>query len=738
MTFLATPEAAAPLNLSRRGLLGAAAGALVLGLGARPAASQATPAAEAMPNPFAALLELRADGTARLQMPFVEGGQGVSTALAQILGEELDLEPARLLLECAPPGARYKLPGAPRVTGGSSSVRTSIAPLRRLGATARAMLVEAAAIRLEVPAGSLTTEPGFVVHAASGRRIGYGELAEAASAQPVPAGVTLRDRDKFRWIGKPVARLDVRAKSTGKMVYGIDLAVEGMLQAAVQHAPRYGMEPAEIRNEAAVLALPGVHSLHRLPGAVAVVADRWWRAHRAAETLQVAWREAAPGAANAMPADFSTRALRDRQQAAPGPGITAETAGDASGALKGAARVVEASYDAPLLAHGQLEPPSALASWNAEAGTLELWVPNQAPDMYLPVVARAAGIAPEKVTLHSPPLGGFFGRHFLYEAASPFPQAIALTKATGRPVKVIWSREAEFLRDAFRPAALVRFRGGIDASGLPVALEAEIVCDHLLNRTFGAPADRHDRTVVEGIANKVYAFPNRRVAHVVQRSPAMVGFWRSVGHSYNDFFMECFLDELAEAGQTDPFALRQRLVEKSPRHQALLAAVAELSGGWKRGPFTAPDGSRRARGIALSSPFGTEVATIAEVSIQDGRARAHDVWVAIDPGSIVNPSTVVEQVQSAVAIGLSSALLEEVVYEHGTPRARNYDGYPILPPDQMPRVHVRIIESGAPMGGVGEPGVPGVPPAVVNAVFALTGQRIRSLPLSRARFGRVS
>jgi isoquinoline 1-oxidoreductase beta subunit len=473
--------------------------------------------------------------------------------------------------------------------------------------------------------------------------------------------VTLRARQDFRWIGRPVLRLDVRDKSTGRLVYGIDLKVEGMLQAAVQHAPRYSMEPDALLNEATVQAIPGVHSVHRLPGAVAVVADRWWRAHRAVETLKVRWNEAAPATAHAMPADFSTDTLRETLLKAPGPGLAADTAGHAAAALSDAAIRVEAVYDVPLLAHGQLEPSSAIASWNETEGTLELWLPNQAPDMFQPQAARVGGIALENVTLHSPPLGGFFGRHFFYEAASAYPQAILLAKAVGRPVKVIWSREDEFLRDAFRPATLVRFSAGLDASGLPVALAADIVCDSLLARTVGAPADKADRTVVEGIANKIYAIPNRRVAHVLQRYPAMVGFWRSVGHSHNDFSMECFVDEMAEAGKTDPFELRRRMVVNSPRHLNLLSAVADMSGGWQRGPFKTADGNRRARGLALSSPFGTEVATIAEVSIDQGRVRAHDVWVAIDLGSIVNPSAIEEQVNSAVAIGLSAALLEEVV-----------------------------------------------------------------------------
>ena len=398
--------------------------------------------------------------------------------------------------------------------------------------------------------------------------------------------------------------------------------------------------------------------------------------------------------------------------------------------------MVEATYDAPYLAHGQLEPPSALARWNAD-GTLDLWLPNQAPEMFQRAAASVAGIEPEKVRIHSPLLGGFFGRHFLYETANPFPQAILLAKAVGRPVKLIWSREEEFLRDALRPMGLARFRAGLDAEGLPVALEAEAVGEGPTGRWFGRKPDAADSSAVEGIAGKPYAIPNRRIAHVPVPNPAVLGFWRSVGHSMNDFFFETFFDEMADAGRQDPYALRLRLLADKPRHRALLEAVEELSGGWRRGPYTAEDGTRRARGVAMASPFGSEVATIAEVSLRDGEVVVHDVWVAIDPGRVVNPAIVEAQVNSAVALGLSSALLEEVVYEGGVPRARNFDGYPILPPERMPRVHVRIVESGAPMGGIGEPGLPGVPPAVANAVAALTGQRIRSLPLSKARFGAV-
>ncbi|WP_275188253.1 xanthine dehydrogenase family protein molybdopterin-binding subunit [Bradyrhizobium sp. CSA112] len=725
-----------PVNLSRRDFLGASVGALVLGAmlpGSKALAQSTAPVAKTSPR-VSAFLVIRADNSVLLRSPFVEGGQGVSTALAQIVGEELDADPASFTVECAPPGTDYLVVNGRRFTGGSYSVRSSYETMRRVGASARQMLLQAAAARLRVPVASLSTEPGRVRHATSNRTIEYGSLAADAAALPVPQEVTLRSEKDFRWIGKPVARLDARDKSTGKATYGIDLKIDGMLQAAVQHAPRRGLEPAGLINETQVKGMPGVHSIHRLSGAVAVVADRWWHARRAVEALQVTWTDSASGTQRLMPADFSSEGRKALLEATPGPGISAETVGDAAAALGSAARVVSATYDAPYLAHGQLEPPSAIARWN-EDGTLDLWLPNQAPELFQTAAAKVAGITPEKVKIHSPLLGGFFGRHFLYDTANPFPQAILLAKAVGRPVKIIWSREEEFLRDALRPMGFARFRGGLDANGIPVALEAEAVGEGPVDRWFGRKPGVADRSAVEGIANKPYAIANRRVAHVLVDDPNVIGFWRSVGHSMNDFFYETFFDELADAGRQDPYQLRLRLLADKPRHKTLLEAVGDLSGGWKRGPFSAADGSKRARGVAMASPFGSEVATIAEVSLKDGTVMVHDVWVAIDPGSIVNPGIIEAQVNSAVALGLSSALLEEVVYAEGVPQARNFDAYPILPPDRMPRVHVRIVKSGAPMGGIGEPGLPGVPPAVANAVAALTGQRIRSLPLSKIKFG---
>ncbi|MDR3496187.1 MAG: xanthine dehydrogenase family protein molybdopterin-binding subunit [Ancalomicrobiaceae bacterium] len=727
-----------PINLSRRGFLGGTIGSLIVGLplpGAEVLAATVDPAAK--PGiPVSAFLEIRPDNTVLLRSVSIEGGQGIYTAYAQVVGEDLDVEPSKFSVECAPAGPDYLVMNGRRFTGGSRSIRTNYELMRKLGATCRQMLLQAAANRLQVPLAELSTQPGRVIHAATGRTLDYGALAIDAAALPMPADPPLRADKDFRWIGKPVARLDVYDKSTGKAIYAIDVKVDGMLQAAVRHAPLRGSQPGDLLNEAEVKAMPGVHSVHRLAGAVAVVADRWWHAHRAVEALQLTWVAPAAGTPNSIAADFSSTGMQAKLAAAPGPGITALAAGDTATALRTAAHVIEATYDAPYLVHGQLEPPSALARFNDD-GTLELWLPNQAPEQFQHAAAAIAGLKPEQVAIHSPLIGGFFGRHSLYEGGSALPQAIRLAKAVGRPVKVIWSREEEFLKDAMRPMGLVRFRAAVDASGNPVALEIEAVGEGPSGRLFSRKPDAVDASVVDGFLDKPYAIANRRVGFVPVSHPTSIGFWRSVGHSMNDFFYEGFLDEIAETLKQDPFELRQRLVADKPRQRALLQAVADLSGGWKRGPFTAPDGSRRARGIAMASPFGSETANIAEVSVKDGTVNVHDVWVAFDPGRAVNPAIIEAQVKGATALGVSTALLEQMVYDKGIPTARNFDGYPILPPDRMPNVHVRIVESGAPLGGVGEPGLPGVPPAVVNAVAALTGQRIRSLPLSKYHFGSV-
>ncbi|MFT0866143.1 molybdopterin cofactor-binding domain-containing protein [Pseudomonas sp. CAM1A] len=728
------------VNLSRRRFLaGSAIGALVLGFGLPlgSARIQAAAATSERGTQVPAFLEIRADGSVHLLSPFMEGGQGVNTAMAQIIGEELDADPATFVVESAPAGEAYVvMENGLRITGGSMSVRMSYPTMRRLGALARAMLLQAGAEQLGVPVDELSTEPGKVVHAASGRALGYGELAARAMDLPVPdpASVKLRDPSQFRWIGKPVQRLDAYDKSTGKAVYSIDVKVDGMLHAAVQHAPRLGMTVGNLRNEEQVKAMKGVHSVHQLPGAVAVVAERWWHAKRAVEALQVDWKEvAADSQVRPMPADFSSDGWREHLAAQTGPSRDEENQGDVAGALAGTKTKVEATYHNQFLNHAQLEPPSATARFNPD-GSLEVWLPNQAQDMFRADIAKRTGLDPARITLHSPLLGGFFGRHFLYDSANPYPQAIALAKAVGRPVKLIWSREEEFLRDAMRPMAVVKFRAALDEKGLPLAIEAISATEGPTEAIAGKQGDKVDPTALEGLSGKAYAIANKRIAQIYVKGPAMLGYWRSVGNSLNDFFYESFLDELADKGGHDPFELRLHLLRDNPRLTTLLQAVGELSGGWKRGPFTAEDGSKRARGVAMASPFGSEAAVIAEVSLEGGQVKVHDIWQAIDPGSIVNPAIIEAQVNGAVSLGLSQVLLEESVWLNGMPRARNYDLYPVLPPSRMARVHVRIVQSGAKMGGIGEPPLPAVAPAVANAVAQLTGQRVRSMPLSRHTF----
>ncbi|QXH54998.1 xanthine dehydrogenase family protein molybdopterin-binding subunit [Pseudomonas maumuensis] len=728
------------VNLSRRRFLaGSAIGALVLGFGLPlgSARVQAAAVTTERGTQVPAFLEIRADGSVHLLSPFMEGGQGVNTAMAQIIGEELDADPATFVVESAPAGEAYVvMENGLRITGGSMSVRMSYPTMRRLGALARLMLLQAGAEQLGVPVAELSTEPGKVVHAASGRALGYGELAAKAMDLPVPdpASVKLRDPSQFRWIGKPVQRLDAYDKSTGKAVYSIDVKVDGMLHAAVQHAPRLGMTVGSLRNEDQVKAMKGVHSVHQLPGAVAVVAERWWHAKRAVEALQVDWKEvAADSQVRPMPADFSSDGWREHLAAQTGPSRDEENHGDVAGALAAAKTKVEATYHNQFLNHAQLEPPSATARFNPD-GSLEVWLPNQAQDMFRDDIAKRTGLDPARITLHSPLLGGFFGRHFLYDSANPYPQAIALAQAVGRPVKLIWSREEEFLRDAMRPMAVVKFRAALDEKGLPVAIEAISATEGPTEAIAGKQGDTVDPTALEGLSGKAYAIANKRIAQIYVKGPAMLGYWRSVGNSLNDFFYESFLDELADKGGHDPYELRLHLLQGNPRLTTLLQAVGELSGGWKRGPFIAEDGSKRARGVAMASPFGSEAAVIAEVSLEGGQVKVHDIWQAIDPGSIVNPAIIEAQVNGAVSLGLSQVLLEESVWLNGMPRARNYDLYPVLPPSRMARVHVRIVESGAKMGGIGEPPLPAVAPAVANAVAQLTGQRVRSMPLSRHTF----
>jgi isoquinoline 1-oxidoreductase beta subunit len=476
--------------------------------------------------------------------------------------------------------------------------------------------------------------------------------------------------------------------------------------------------------------MPGVMSVRRVPGGVAVVADSFWRARQAVTALEITWSQ------GTMASDFSSDfQLARMKRGFARPGAAAEEIG-AQPPLQAAARVIEAEYDAPYLAHATMEPQNATARFNPD-GTLDVWVGNQGPDFFAAGAAEAGGVALDKVTIHTPYLGGGFGRR-LYYGMEATTQAVLLAKAEGAPVKVVWHREEDFARDHFRPLSTAKLRAGLDAKGVLTGLDITAVGEGPMGRHNAAALANPavDESVVEGLTAKPYAIANRRVGYVKVRQPPSIGFWRSVGHSANAFFYECFLDEIAAAGGKDPLEFRLSLLRDARRQEAVLKAVVELAGGWKTQSYEV-DGASRALGVAMSSAYGTEVAVIAEISASAGEVTVHHVWIAVDPGSVVNPALVVAQMQSGVAMGCSIALLEQVTFHDGWIEQSNFDTYPFLSPDRMPQVHVRILESGAPMGGIGETGVPAVVPAIVNAVATLTGQRVRTLPLSKTKIGQA-
>ncbi len=711
------------VNLSRRGFLGTsalAAGGLLLGVGLPSMARAET----AQPTRVTAFLRIAPDGSITFFNPFVEMGQGTYTSIPQILAEELDADLARFTVEQAPPGDAYKVMfgGSMRFTGGSFSVRSSYEAMRKAGAAARAMLIEAAARQWNVDPAACTTEPGQVVHIFSGRKLAYGALAEAAAGLEPPAQPELKDPAQFRLIGTSVKRTDTPFKINGKAQFGIDVRLPGMVYAAIRHNPVFGSTITSY-DAAKVKGMPGVLGVHEVPDGIAVVADSFWRAKQAAAALPVTYKE---GANADLTSDGLLQALQARLDE---PGVAAEREGDVKAALAGAARRIEATYAAPFLAHATMEPMNCTAE--VEADRCTVWAPNQGVDFVVGVAARITGLPPEKITVHTPYLGGGFGRRFVLDYVA---EVVTLAKAVGRPVKLVWTREEDTQHDAFRPLSTVRLRAGLDDAGQPVALHATAVGDGPLRRLFAKALKNPelDESVVEGLDKKPYAIPAREVDYVYEPIPAPIGFWRSVGNSMNAFFYESFMDELAHAAGADPVAYRRALLAKAPDYLNVLDKVVAMA-GWQAGVYEGPDGAPRAMGVALHESFGSIVGEIAEVGIADGAAEVHKVWCAIDVGTVVNPEIVRAQMASGIVYGLSQTLLEEITLAKGRVEQANFDSYPILPPDRMPQIEVQVVASGRPIGGVGEPGTPPIAPAVCNAVFTLTGERIRRLPLARYR-----
>jgi len=664
-----------------------------------------------------AWVRISTDDTVTLVVDRSEMGQGTYTSLPMLLAEELDVPWEQVRIEPAPAGAEYNNHLFPvQATGGSTSVAQAWAPLREAGAKARAMLVTAASMAWGVDPSECTTDMGSVVHAGSRRRMRYGELAERAAQVPVPDKASLKDPKNYRLIGTPVPRLDLQDKVTGAAEFGIDVEVPGMMVAVVARSPVFGGK-AKGWDEQAALAVPGVRKVVHLSTGIAVVADGYWPAHLGREALKVIWDEG-PGAAR------SSETMRaEADGLAKRAGIVARKEG--SGAIVRGDKQITATYEAPYLAHACMEPMNATA--HVEADRCTVWAPTQyqsGPAFGGGVVETAAkitGLEPSKVTVHTTYLGGGFGRRFMQDFVA---EAVEASKLAGAPVKVLWSREDDIQHDFYRPSTRVDFAGSLASDGAPSGLTARIICPSISAALFGAPRNVADSDAVEGVKNHPYAIPNQMIDVTHPGWLVPVGFWRSVGSSQNGFVTESFIDELAWAAGKDPVAFREAMLGAKPRHLGVLKLAAEKA-GWGS-PL--PDGT--ARGVAVVESFSSYVAEVAEVSLNPDRtARVHRVVAAVDCGIVVNPDTVRAQVESAIVFGLTAALHGEITIDKGRVVQSNFHDYPLLRMDEMPVIEVHLMPSTEAPTGIGEPGTPPIAPAVCNAVYALTKQRIRRLPI---------
>jgi isoquinoline 1-oxidoreductase subunit beta len=606
------------------------------------------------------------------------------------------------------------------VTGGSSSVWSEWERLSLAGASARQMLVLAAAQTWKVSPESCRTENGAVLGPA-GQRLGYGELAAKAAALPIPKKVTLKDPKDYRLLGKPMPRTDSPAKTSGSAIFGIDVRFPGMLTAVIVRPPVFG---AKLRNVDATKSkqVAGVRQVVAVPAGVAVVADTFWQAKTGRDQLEITWEDGAGGL-------ISTPGMRaEYARLAATPGAVARKEGDADAALSGAAKLLEAEYEVPYLAHSPMEPLNCFVDLKPGHCLVRTGSQMQSEDRN--AAAKATGLKPEQVTLENTFLGGGFGRRG-NPAADFVTEAVQVARAVKQPVKVIWTREDDIRGGFYRPMWYDRIQAGVGGDGKLAAWKHTIVGQSIIAGTAFEKAmikNGIDNTSVEGAEDLPYTIPNLLVSLHTTKNAVPTLWWRSVGHSHTAFVVESFLDEVAHAMGKDPYHFRQQLLAKHPRHLGVLNAAARLA-DWDK-PLPAGHG----RGIAVHESFKSFVAQVAEVSLDErGALRVHRVCCAIDCGKIVNPDTIVAQMESGISFGLSAALYGAITLKNGRVEQSNFDSYPMLRLDAMPKVEVQIIKSTEKPGGVGEPGVPPIAPAVANALFALTGARVRALPLTPER-----
>ena len=654
------------------------------------------------------------DNTITILSAHSEMGQGVYTSMPMLVAEELNVDMSQIKVTDAPPGAAYvnALLGA-QITGGSTSVRGSWEKLRIAGAQVREMLISAAAAQWNVDRSQLKADKGVVL-GPNGKKATYGSLAAAAAKLPVPEKPALKDPKDFRIVGKRTKRVDTPAKTNGTAEFGIDVKLPGMVYATVQQCPVIGGKVKSF-DAAQAKGMPGVQAVVQISDGVAVVADSWWRAKKAMETVKVQWDEGAG-------ASLSTASIIDgtRQAAKSGKVIEiTKPQGDVAAALKGAAKVVEAEYVSPMQSHSPLEPMNFTA--HVQGDKILLIGPTQFQQGAQGAVAAALKAKPEDITLKTTFLGGGFGRRLELDFVV---QAAEISKAVGKPVKLLWTREEDMMHDYYRPAGVNQLKAGLDANGMPVAMHFKVASQSVTQRAFGLPKDTLDPFMAEASVTG-YNIPNTQHDLVIHDTGVRVGYWRAVSHSMNAFANESFMDELAKAAGQDPYAYRMKMLAGKPRYANVLKLAAEKAGWGKPLP------KGHAHGIALMEGYDSYLAEVAEVSLnKDGSVRVHKVTVAADVGHMVNPDTVEAQLQSSIVFGVGAVLKHQITMTNGRVQETNYNSYEPVRMYESPQIDIVLVKSTEKPGGIGEPGTAVAAPAIANAVAALTGKRVRSLPIT--------
>jgi isoquinoline 1-oxidoreductase beta subunit len=678
------------------------------------------------PKDFApnAFLRIAPDNSVTVIAKHLEMGQGSYTGLATVVAEELDADWAQIRVESAPADASKYANlafGTMQGTGGSSAMANSWMQLRHAGATARAMLVTAAALEWNVTPASLMVERGVVHHAPSNRQATFGELAGKASSLPVPNDAPLKDPKDFKLIGQKLPRVDIPGKTNGTAQFTIDVTFPNMLVAVLQRPPLFGATVKSF-DPSAAKAVPGVVEVLQVPRGVAVVAKSFWAAKQGRDALKVEWDDskAERRSTAAIMAEYRTLAEQ--------PGKPARKEGDAAAALKGAAKVVTATYEFPYLAHAPMEPLDAVVKLDANG--CEIWAGDQFQTVDQANAAATAGLKPEQVKIYTLLAGGSFGRR-ANMGSDYIVEAVSVAKAlgaNGTPVKLQWTREDDIRGGLYRPLYLHRLEAALDTNGKLVGWQHRIVGQSIMAGTaFAAVMVKNgiDGTSVEGAANLPYAVPNMSVELNTTETGVPVLWWRVVGSSHTAYATEAFIDEIAHAAGKDPFAFRQAMLEHHPRHKAVLELAA------KAADWGSPLSKGKGRGIAVAEAFGTYVAQVAEVTVApDGKIKVDRVVCAVDCGTPINPDVITAQMEGGIGFGLGAALYGAITLKDGKVEQTNFDAYQVLRIDEMPKVEVHIVPSPEAPTGVGEPGVAPIGPAVANAVFAVTGKRLRVLPFA--------